>query len=139
MTYAEKLKSPKWQKRRLQILERDNFTCTLCADSETTLHVHHLRYFKNRNPWEYEDGDLMTLCEDCHEFYERHKKDLGEPEYFHAQKFFIDNEPVLAVITNKGLFFSKEISSFSLGAAKVLEDLLRESRKFREQKLVTQK
>lgn len=71
-TYAEKLKDPKWQKRRLDILSRDGFTCQTCRDTETTLHVHHLQYFKG-DPWDVEDIYLITLCENCHEEEERLK------------------------------------------------------------------
>ena len=66
MNYKEQIKSPKWQKRRLEILEKDNFACQLCGDTETMLNVHHLCYHKDRNIWDYEDWELMTLCEDCH-------------------------------------------------------------------------
>lgn len=66
MDYKEQIKSPKWQKRRLEIMEKDNFTCQLCGDTETMLNVHHLSYHRDRNIWEYEDWELMTLCENCH-------------------------------------------------------------------------
>ncbi|WP_207915781.1 HNH endonuclease [Flavobacterium caseinilyticum] len=66
MTYLEKLKSPKWQKKRLEILERDNFSCKCCGDFETSLHVHHTKYLANTDPWEYENDSLITLCETCH-------------------------------------------------------------------------
>lgn len=66
MTYAEKLRSPKWQKRRLEIMERDRFSCQICSDTETTLNVHHLIYRQNADPWEYGDDELITLCEPCH-------------------------------------------------------------------------
>lgn len=66
MTYAEKLKSPRWQKKRLEVFERDGFKCRLCSDSETTLHVHHKQYITGREPWEYEDSNFETLCSDCH-------------------------------------------------------------------------
>ncbi len=32
MTYAEKLKKKKWKAKRLEILERDNFTCSKCGN-----------------------------------------------------------------------------------------------------------
>ena len=67
MTYAEKLKHPEWQKKRLKILERDQFTCQLCDSKDKTLHVHHKFYISGRNPWEYTDGMFMTLCHECHE------------------------------------------------------------------------
>lgn len=66
-TYSEKLRSPKWQKKRLEILNRDNFTCQECLDKATTLHVHHKTYIKGREPWDYDDFNFITLCEVCHE------------------------------------------------------------------------
>jgi len=62
--YSEKLKSPKWQKKRLEILQRDNFTCQICTDSETELHVHHKKY--TGEPFEAPAEDLITLCKCCH-------------------------------------------------------------------------
>ena len=62
--YLEKLKDPRWQKRRLEIFERDNWTCQNCGNSESTLHVHHRWYAGN--PWEAPDRALVTLCENCH-------------------------------------------------------------------------
>lgn len=64
--YSEQIKSPKWQKRRLDILNRDNFTCQICGCTEKTLHVHHTIYIPEKQIWEYEDNQLITLCEDCH-------------------------------------------------------------------------
>ena len=65
--YSELLKHPKWQKKRLKILERDKFQCRSCEDDSKTLHVHHLYYDYKLKPWEYSDDDLVTLCEDCHD------------------------------------------------------------------------
>lgn len=61
MDYKEQIKSPKWQKRRLEILQLDNFTCQICGDNEHTLNVHHLVYYKDKKIWEYEDWELITL------------------------------------------------------------------------------
>lgn len=69
-SYAEKLKDPKWQRARLKILERDKFSCRACFSQEKTLHVHHMYYKRNLEPWEYPPESLVTLCEDCHEDYE---------------------------------------------------------------------
>lgn len=66
LSYNEQIKSPHWQKRRLQILQRDNFTCQICGSTEKTLHVHHLCYRKDAKIWDYPDNTLITLCEDCH-------------------------------------------------------------------------
>ena len=70
MTYAEQLNSPKWQKKRLEILSRDNFACTNCGDNEKQLHVHHGSYLSGTKAWEYDNDMLHTLCCDCHEHLE---------------------------------------------------------------------
>lgn len=67
MTYAEKLRSPEWQKKRLEILERDGWSCKLCGCKEKTLHVHHRMYERAKMPWEYSDDVFLTLCENCHQ------------------------------------------------------------------------
>lgn len=66
MKYSEKLKDPRWQKKRLEVFQRDDFSCQQCGDTETTLCVHHLRYMAGRDPWEYPEEMLLTLCEECH-------------------------------------------------------------------------
>lgn len=63
--YLELLKDPRWQKKRLEILQRDDWFCQACRDSESTLHVHHLKY-TSAFPWETPDHLLITLCESCH-------------------------------------------------------------------------
>lgn len=64
MTYAQKLKDPRWQKRRLQILDKRGWRCERCFNDKQTLHVHHKRY--RGEPWEVSDSDLEVLCEPCH-------------------------------------------------------------------------
>lgn len=82
-TYSEKLKDPRWQKKRLEILERDMWICQKCFDDEKTLHVHHRVYDrKYENPWEYPADLLVTLCEDCHsqeasENWDKLMKEMG--------------------------------------------------------------
>jgi hypothetical protein len=70
--YSELLKDPRWQKKRLLVFERDNWTCQSCLDTESTLHVHHTKYI-GEFPWECPDEYLMTLCEKCHEEEEFNK------------------------------------------------------------------
>lgn len=65
MNYQEKLKDPRWQRKRLKILERDDFQCQRCCEVKNTLHVHHLKY-EGSNPWDTPDEYLQTLCENCH-------------------------------------------------------------------------
>jgi hypothetical protein len=65
--YYEKLKNPKWQKKRLEILERDNWTCQNCSGTSKELNVHHKIYYPNYEPWDYPNDLLITYCKDCHE------------------------------------------------------------------------
>jgi 5-methylcytosine-specific restriction endonuclease McrA len=67
MTYKEQIKHPKWQKKRLEILQRDGFKCQHCKSTKIILHVHHICYLKGLLIWEYDDELLITLCEDCHD------------------------------------------------------------------------
>ncbi len=72
-------KDPRWQKKRLKIMERDNFKCTSCQTPDKTLNVHHcVTYRKNTKPWEYEDEELITLCEDCHKQLSQYIKDCNQ-------------------------------------------------------------
>lgn len=80
MNYGEQLKDPRWQKRRLEIMQRDNFTCQKCGNGlndGVSLNVHHLVYRKCQ-PWEYLDYELVTLCENCH--HETHNAKPKKPK-----------------------------------------------------------
>ena len=65
--YWQKLQDPRWQRKRLEILNRAEFCCEGCGDSESQLQVHHGYYEKGKEPWEYEDDTLWCLCDKCHE------------------------------------------------------------------------
>jgi len=97
--YSEKLKDPHWQRKRLEILERDEWTCQICFDSESTLVVHHRRYLSNTEPWDYPDELLVTLCEDCHEV-ERSERHGNE-------------EDLLSMLRTN--FFADDIHTFATG------------------------
>lgn len=73
--YSEKLKDPRWQKKRLEVFERDKWKCRGCGADKTTLHVHHLVYEKGKEPWDYDIKELMTLCESCHELEREERSD----------------------------------------------------------------
>jgi len=82
-TYIEKLRDPRWQRKRLEVLQRDNFECAECGDTKTTLHVHHKAYHPNKEPWDIENKLLQTLCENCHSLETENIK--------HASKSLIDS------------------------------------------------
>jgi len=74
--YAKKLLDPRWQKLRLETLEASGWSCACCnsgIEDEKTLHVHHRQYFKGREPWEYDVGQLEVLCVECHS--DRHEEE----------------------------------------------------------------
>ena len=66
LSYEEKLQDPRWQKKRLEIFERDGWACRECHHTDRTLCVHHLKYLPDTEPWDYPDHLLRTLCSSCH-------------------------------------------------------------------------
>lgn len=65
-TYREMLLDPRWQRKRLKILEAAEWKCSVCGAADRTLHVHHLDYWPGCAPWQYPDHWLAALCEGCH-------------------------------------------------------------------------
>lgn len=64
--FWEKYKDPRWQKKRLEVLNRAGFKCERCSDAASQLHIHHAYYKSGMKPWEYRDDTLFCLCEVCH-------------------------------------------------------------------------
>ena len=65
--YSKKLLDPRWQKLRLEVMQKNEFHCEMCGDGENTLHIHHKAYFKDHEPWDYYHEQLAVLCEHCHD------------------------------------------------------------------------
>src|SRR5262245_104463 len=63
--YRQLLRDPRWQKRRLKILERDEWRCQRCCATDRELQIHHHWYITGF-PWEAPDDALVTLCRECH-------------------------------------------------------------------------
>ena len=91
-SYSELLKSPKWQKKKNSILDRDKYKCQHCGDEEKSLHVHHLIYTSGKKPWEYPDDCLITYCCDCHK-----------------AATMLDNAIRTLAVNQKDLFFKLEL------------------------------
>lgn len=83
--YLAKLRDPRWQRKRLEILQRDDWTCQWCTAKDVTLNVHHLRY--EGEPWEVHANSLLTLCEDCHT-QETNDKPRAEAELLYSLRAF---------------------------------------------------
>ena len=58
---------PRWQRRRSEVLRRDNFTCQCCGADSRPLHVHHKYYQYPNEIWKDPMEALVTLCVDCHQ------------------------------------------------------------------------
>lgn len=96
--YSEKFKDPRWQKIRLNILERDEWSCQKCTETEKTLHIHHRYYIKNREPWEYPMDALVTLCKDCHKEEGRIRPGIEQSLLFALrEKFFAEEISEIAI------------------------------------------
>lgn len=65
--YSQLLLSPHWQRKRLEVMSRDNFKCVSCGEADLTLNVHHKMYLKNHMPWDYPLDNFQTLCYKCHQ------------------------------------------------------------------------
>lgn len=74
--YTDLLKDPRWQKKRLEVFERDNWECSRCSFTESQLNVHHIEYIRGKNPWDYDMNKLITLCNECHEDIHKHKETI---------------------------------------------------------------
>ena len=77
--WASQFKDSRWQKKRLEIMERDKWTCRSCGKSGdgVTLNVHHAYYERGNAPWEYPNSTLITWCEDCHKLRHTLMKELA--------------------------------------------------------------
>jgi hypothetical protein len=78
MKYSEKLKDPRWQKKRLKIFERDEWKCQWCLDEGDTLAVHHYYYENGLEPWDYPNEDLVTVCQGCHDIEYCNRREMEQ-------------------------------------------------------------
>jgi len=69
MAYKDDLENINWQRRRLEIFERDNWTCQCksCEKLTDKMYVHHYLYFGDLKPWLYPNDMLIILCRNCHQ------------------------------------------------------------------------
>ena len=74
--FWKKYRDPRWQRRRLEIMQTADFACQHCGDKSETLNVHHKAYTKGADPWDYADLELMCLCETCHEEWHKAKNNF---------------------------------------------------------------
>ncbi len=66
-SYKALLRDPRWQRKRLEVMQRAHFRCERCGNPNLTLNVHHQVYRSGAKPWEYADQELECICEACHQ------------------------------------------------------------------------
>jgi hypothetical protein len=76
--FQAQYRRPEWQRKRLEIMDRDGWACTHCDNPGRELQIHHAFYSGKRKPWEYPDESLHTLCKECHEEFEIIRKRMLE-------------------------------------------------------------
>lgn len=84
-TAALKYDDPRWQRKRLECMQRDDWACVGCGSTSKQLHVHHIRY--RGNLWDSELHELQTLCVDCHADLGKHPKGGLSWERHNGQRF----------------------------------------------------
>jgi len=85
--YSDKLKDPRWAKKRKEILCRDANVCADCYTHNAPMHVHHIYYEYGFQPWEYPDDAYLTLCDKCHEIeHERFRSYVGPSRVMSLKK-----------------------------------------------------
>lgn len=64
-SYQHQLDSEEWAAFAKRIKERHPF-CRYCRRKDVLLNVHHIFYDWSRKLWEYNDSEVVVLCETCH-------------------------------------------------------------------------
>lgn len=108
LSYKEQIAHPLWQKKRLEVFERDNYTCQICLDKDTQLHVHHTEYDKTYQTmaWQYPNNVYKTLCKDCHQAITEHLEEYGNDKEFNVMKIKKDGKKTVLIYTNGLLRFN---------------------------------
>jgi len=104
--YSKQLLDPRWQKKRLDVMQRDNFCCQLCGDNESTLNIHHTHYIYGKKPWEYDISTLKTLCENCHKEITQYKK---EAERLIEEYSWLGSKNMIKVMKHASDLFPNDI------------------------------
>ena len=90
--YAKKLADPRWQRKRLEVMQTANWKCQICGDDKEELNVHHPDYSKGCEPWQYDN--LQCVCKTCHTINHATKWKL----LIHAKQVFEERESKLKQI-----------------------------------------
>jgi hypothetical protein len=88
--YSEKLRDPRWQRKRLECMNAAGWACEICKHQYEELMVHHKVYRRSEitnellEPWEYPQQDLQCLCKTCHTL--KHLQQVKVAQYAEHEK-----------------------------------------------------
>ena len=85
-SFRKQLKDPRWEKRRIELLENVQWRCQLCGNQKEELHVHHSYYEKGKAPWDYPNAPQIVLCHTC-DAERTHKPDFMK---YHEARFVFE-------------------------------------------------
>ena len=88
--YKKSYLDPRWQRKRLEIMKRDDFCCLACGESSKTLNVHHTYYVSGRDIWDYPNFCYKTYCSDCHKCHHEIMAD-SENKSLEEFEFIVDH------------------------------------------------
>ena len=126
-TYSEKLRDPRWQKKRLKILERDDFTCLNCGEDKKPLNVHHTKYEFGKEIWDYENNTLITVCEECHKYLGDLKKDIKSIIDTHFKIGFV-LEYLHNILVDLSCFKAQEL----IEASELINEMYKKNKKLKK-------
>lgn len=100
-----------WQRKRLEILNRDEFICQCCGSKDKQLQIHHTYYQYGKNVWEYEDASLITFCNDCHEKVSFLKKQIKFKidDYFVGHDYLEEVDSILDILNELNPYELQEL------------------------------
>jgi len=80
---TRKIKMSTWQKKRLEIFDRDGWECKLCKDNESILNLYQTT--NSIVKVEAKNKDIITLCEHCRDLVDI--KSISFNDIMHVKKF----------------------------------------------------
>jgi len=114
MDYSKKLQNPNWQRKRLEILNRDNFQCIACGSKDKELHVHHRWYIFGNDIWDYPDTCFETLCHECHTYIELHIKEATHDINLELRRSILDQSDYSCILNLlNSISYNSDYSKYS--------------------------
>jgi len=69
--YPELYGSRQWKFLRLQVFDRDEYTCKICDHPTTKPHADHIKAHNGDRELFFDEDNLQTLCPACHNYKRR--------------------------------------------------------------------